>query len=80
MEKAYQVTKIEEVYLYCDKCGAEMVEDKDAKNYLTSTPSDLSAPPKIEWLGIKYVCPTCGFSIQSKKRYPYQRCYFNKEG
>ena len=31
MERAFEITKIEEVFLYCDKCGTEMYKDNDAK-------------------------------------------------
>ena len=75
MERAFEITKIEEVFLYCDKCGTEMYKDNDAKNFDVVP---LNGKPDVQFLGYLYRCPKCGVKHRSQNNYPYQRLHCNK--
>lgn len=67
MEKAFEITKLEQVLLFCDKCAGEMKK----KDILRNEDGKIS--------GYVYVCNRCGAEEVSKTDYPYQRAYYNKE-
>lgn len=67
MEKAFEITKLEQVLLFCDKCAGEMKKNGVIKN----DAGDIS--------GYVYICEKCGAKELSSTSYPYQRAYYNKE-
>lgn len=78
MERAFEVTKMEEVFLYCDYCGTEMVKDGTAQSYVWLNTEADTYKPDLKFLGYLYKCPKCGAEQRNMNNYPYQRVHYNK--
>lgn len=64
MVKRHKIIELNEVFLYCDGCGAKML------------PGKFRYPEN----DFENLCPNCGSKVYTKQGFPFQNVWYENEG